>query len=78
MDFSGRANGEAEGETNPWDWTHRWTLSRHLWEADSPFEFARAWREKPHFIIKNFSLEYFLENGTCDDVDEFAELMLTA
>ncbi|RYP15869.1 hypothetical protein DL765_005445 [Monosporascus sp. GIB2] len=32
---------------------------------------------EPHFIIKNYSFEHFLEYGRGDDLDEFAEILLT-
>lgn len=57
---------------------HRWTMSRHLWEAKSKVEFARNWREKPHFVGTNYTLEHFLEYGRGDDVDEFGEIVLGA
>lgn len=60
-----------------WAYTHRWTLSRALWEASSSSEFQRAWREKPHFVISNYAFDGFLENGKGEDVDEFAEITLT-
>lgn len=44
----------------------------------SPFTFYRMWKEKPHFIINNYSFEHFLKYGRGDDVDEFAEIMLSA
>jgi len=35
------------------------------------------WQNKPHFIIKNYSFENFLECGRGEDVDEFAEILLS-
>lgn len=64
------------GQFNLCSAVHRWTLSRHLWEADSEFEFARRWRDKPHFVIKNFQFQEFLKCGRADDVDSFATLFL--
>lgn len=66
-----------DDETSFWGYAHRWTISKHLWEADSPFEFARMWREKPQFIITNYKLEKFLQFGRSEDVDEYAEILLT-
>ncbi|GAP87092.1 putative C6 zinc finger domain-containing protein [Rosellinia necatrix] len=63
---------------NPWAYVHRWTLGRSLWEANSPIEFQRAWRDSRYFIIANFTLEGFIENGKGDDVDEFGEMLLVA
>ncbi|GAW14269.1 hypothetical protein ANO14919_036690 [Xylariales sp. No.14919] len=62
--------------SRPWDIVHRWTIGRALWEASNPTEFQRAWYESSHFIIANFTLENFIENGKADDVDEFAEIFL--
>ena len=62
---------------DPWAYTHRWTLSRQLGEADSSFTFYRMWKEKPHFIINDYSFEDFLKSGRGDDVDEFAEILLS-
>jgi len=74
--FCLRANRISD-EQDPWAYVHRWTLSRHLWEADSSFEFARTWKEKPHFVIANYSFEHFLKYGRGEDVDEFAEILLS-
>lgn len=60
-----------------WNNAQRWTLSKHLWDADSAYAFARAWKEKPHFIITNYSFDHFLKNGRGEDVDEFAEILLS-
>ncbi|ETS76544.1 hypothetical protein PFICI_11931 [Pestalotiopsis fici W106-1] len=67
---------EWDGEPNPWAYTHRWTLSRSLWEAKSSAGFQRAWKEKPQFVMENHSFERFLEHGRGSDVDEFAEILL--
>ncbi|KAI1310717.1 hypothetical protein F5Y03DRAFT_26402 [Xylaria venustula] len=61
---------------NPWGCVHRWTLGRSLWEASSSTEFQRAWKESSHFVISNFMLEHFIENGKGEDVDDFAEMFL--
>lgn len=66
-----------DDQTSFWAHAHRWTLSRHLWEADSSFEFARMWREKPQFVITNYKFEDFLQYGRGEDVDELGEIFLT-
>jgi hypothetical protein len=35
------------------------------------------WKEKPHYIINNYSFENFLKYGRGDDVGEFAEILLS-
>lgn len=64
--------------TDPWAYSHRWTLSRHLWDADSSSEFDRMWKEKPRFIITNYAFDDFLRYGSGEDVDDFAALLLSA
>ncbi|KAI0450858.1 hypothetical protein F5B21DRAFT_489007 [Xylaria acuta] len=62
------------------DWgssAHRWTLSRHLWNAQNSFDFFRAWKEQPIYIIGSFDFEDFLKTGTGDDLDEFTFYFLT-
>ncbi|KAI1773989.1 hypothetical protein F4818DRAFT_88382 [Hypoxylon cercidicola] len=60
-----------------WRYAHRWTLSKHLWDATDPIDFFRAWKEKPIWIISSFCLDEFLRTGTRDDVDDFALVFLT-
>ncbi|KAF2102641.1 hypothetical protein NA57DRAFT_33505 [Rhizodiscina lignyota] len=64
--------------TDPWAYSHRWTLSRYLWDSDSSSEFDRMWNEKPHFIITNYAFDDFLMYGSGKDVDDFAALLLSA
>ncbi|KAI0813158.1 hypothetical protein GGR55DRAFT_639491 [Xylaria sp. FL0064] len=61
---------------NPWAYVHRWTLGRSLWEADSSTDFQRMSKESSHFVISNFTLGDFIENGKGEDVDDFAEIFL--
>lgn len=64
-------------DPGPWAYVHRWTLSRALWNANSSFEFRRAWKENPQFIISNYAFENFLKHGRGEDVDDFAEILMT-
>ncbi|KAI1190092.1 hypothetical protein F5B17DRAFT_388679 [Nemania serpens] len=59
-----------------WPFDERWTLSSHIWDAQSSFDFFRAWREKPLYIISSFEFEDFLKTGTGDDLDDFAYYFL--
>ncbi|KAI0600888.1 hypothetical protein F4775DRAFT_582465 [Biscogniauxia sp. FL1348] len=60
-----------------WAYVHRWTLSSHLWDASSSFDFFRAWKEKPMWVISAFKFEDFLKSGVGDDIDEFSLYFLT-
>ena len=75
LDFAANRNTEC---TKLWMYSHRWTLSRHLWESDSHSQFDLAWKREQQFIITNYSFEDFLRHGSGKDVDEFAEILLIA
>ncbi|KAI0539265.1 hypothetical protein GGR58DRAFT_500330 [Xylaria digitata] len=53
-------------DMDDWGFTYRWTLSRNS------FDFFRAWKERPLFIMSTFDFEDFLKTGTGDDLDDFA------
>jgi hypothetical protein len=53
-------------------------VSKHLWEADSPTAFFRAWREKPQFVIKSTFPQEYMKCIRGEDVDEFSKILLTA
>ncbi|KAL1853165.1 hypothetical protein Daus18300_011904 [Diaporthe australafricana] len=72
-----KMDDEDDDDPGPWAFVHRWTLSRPLWNANSSFEFRRAWKENPQFIISNYSFENFLKHGRGEDVDDFAEILMT-
>lgn len=74
QDFKDSTNADDPGA---WAYTHRWTLSRSLWEASSSYEFQRLWKETPQFIVSNYSFEAFLKHGRAEDVDDFAEILMT-
>jgi hypothetical protein len=54
----------------------RVTFSAHLWKAASAFDFAIAWNEKKHFLVKDFDLTEILESARPDDLDVFGRMML--
>ncbi|KAK2022469.1 hypothetical protein LX32DRAFT_192360 [Colletotrichum zoysiae] len=60
-----------------WLAPHRWTFSRHLWDAESSPAFYSAWREKPMFLINSFFLQQVAKMARPSDVDDFAKLFLT-
>ena len=53
------------------------TASSHLWNAQSPIDFFRAWREKPHWWVKDLGFEPFWQYARAEDADEFTRLFLT-
>ncbi|KXJ86537.1 hypothetical protein Micbo1qcDRAFT_219106 [Microdochium bolleyi] len=72
-----RQESTADACIGIWASVHRWTLSRHLWEAGDSYEFYKAWREKPSFVVESFDFAMFLETGKPDDVDSFARILMT-
>ncbi len=52
------------------------TVSAHLWQAESAFDFALAWNSQEHFLIHDLDFTELLKNGRSEDVDEFTKTML--
>ena len=65
-------------DLDAWAYVHRWTLTRPLWEASSSFEFHCLWKERRYFVISNYSFNEFLQHGRGEDMDEFAEILMSA
>ncbi|KAF2653241.1 hypothetical protein K491DRAFT_603185 [Lophiostoma macrostomum CBS 122681] len=57
---------------------HRITLSAYLWKATNAFDFAIAWREKKHFLVKEMDLTDLFETARPDDIDPFGKVLLTS
>ncbi|KAF2644689.1 hypothetical protein P280DRAFT_495888 [Massarina eburnea CBS 473.64] len=57
---------------------NRFTVSSALWHAKSPFDFAMAWNDKNHFVVRELDFQEVLQNAVADDVDCFGLMMLTA
>ncbi|KAF2009742.1 hypothetical protein BU24DRAFT_81470 [Aaosphaeria arxii CBS 175.79] len=56
---------------------NRVTYSAHLWKVDNALDFALAWNEKNHFLVKELDFDNLLENAKPDDVDVFGKMLLT-
>ncbi|KAF2852930.1 hypothetical protein T440DRAFT_391523 [Plenodomus tracheiphilus IPT5] len=56
----------------------RVTLSAHLWAAKSAFDFAVAWNDKNHFLIKRLDLTEVMRDANPDDLDLFAKIMFVS
>ncbi|KFA80982.1 hypothetical protein S40288_00814 [Stachybotrys chartarum IBT 40288] len=55
-----------------------WTLSAHLWNASTPLEFAKAWRDSKHFVVTNAQFGAVLQEAQADDVDAFGKIFITS
>jgi hypothetical protein len=56
--------------------SHSWYLSAQLWNAQSAFDFAVAWAEREHFIVRDLDFTAVLETAQPDDVDLFGRMLL--
>jgi hypothetical protein len=52
--------------------------SKHLWRADSAFDFAKAWNERDRLLVEDVNFDSMLVNGQPDDLDLFARMLLVA
>lgn len=52
------------------------TVSTELWAAMSPLEFAIAWNEKKHYLVKGLDFGEVLQQANADDVDAFARMVM--
>ncbi|KAF1978492.1 hypothetical protein BU23DRAFT_498562 [Bimuria novae-zelandiae CBS 107.79] len=55
---------------------NRVTISAALWEAKSPLEFAIAWNEKNHYLVKELNFTEVLRSAGAKDVDVFGRMMM--
>ncbi|GKT63458.1 C6 zinc finger domain-containing protein [Colletotrichum tofieldiae] len=69
--------GEQEPDPRHWMVPHRWTFSKHLWDAQSSPAFYSAWREKPLFLVNSFFVQRVAKMARPADVDDFARMFLT-
>ncbi|KAF2871817.1 hypothetical protein BDV95DRAFT_26855 [Massariosphaeria phaeospora] len=56
---------------------NRVTYQRALWDAETAFDFAMAWNDKYHFLIRELDFDELLRIGQADDVDVFGKMLLT-
>ncbi|KAF2828654.1 hypothetical protein CC86DRAFT_288181 [Ophiobolus disseminans] len=68
------------GETAPCS-THlafgnRFTLSAHLWNAKSAFEYAIAWNDEKHFLIEGLDFTEVMTSASPEDVDAFGKMIM--
>ncbi|KAL2870360.1 Zn(II)2Cys6 transcription factor domain-containing protein [Aspergillus lucknowensis] len=55
---------------------HSWYFSAHLWNAPSALDFAVAWAEKEHFIVRNVNFTRVLREAQPNDVDCLGKMLL--
>jgi hypothetical protein len=52
------------------------TVSAHLWNARSAFDFAVSWNNTKHFVVKELDFTEVLRDAQPEDVDTFSKMML--
>ncbi|KAJ0417904.1 hypothetical protein BJY00DRAFT_196543 [Aspergillus carlsbadensis] len=55
---------------------HSWYFSAYLWGAPSALDFAVAWAEREHFIVRNVNFSKVLKEAQPGDVDCFGRMLL--
>jgi hypothetical protein len=55
---------------------NRLTMSAHLWNARSVFDFALAWNNRKHFTVIELDFTEVLRDAMPDDVDTFGRMMM--
>jgi len=69
-------NGQLKSCSHDLILNNRVTLSAHLWKAANAFDFAMAWNEKKHFVIKELDFTQVLKDAQPDDLDVFGNMLL--
>ena len=54
------------------------TLSAHLWRAETAAAFAEAWKNKKHFVVMTGMFDEVIQEARADDVDDLGRILLSA
>ncbi|KAI0518049.1 hypothetical protein F5B22DRAFT_635534 [Xylaria bambusicola] len=54
------------------------TLSAHLWHARDAVDFAVAWRNKKHLVVKPFNIWKRIDTAQVDDIDKLGRMIMTS
>ncbi|KAM0525605.1 hypothetical protein ACHAPE_000313 [Trichoderma viride] len=57
---------------------HFWTVSEHLWQAETALEFRDAWQQKNHFLVVDGQVAVVLSEAKAGDVDVFGKMLISA
>lgn len=55
-----------------------WTLSAHLWEASDALDFAAAWRDRKHHVVRRGMIRSTVMDAGPGDLDVFGKMLMTA
>ncbi|KAJ4418713.1 hypothetical protein N0V82_005384 [Gnomoniopsis sp. IMI 355080] len=73
--FTGRQVRNCNGE--PTLLGQSWTLSAKIWQARNAVDFAVAWREKSHYVVRRRAIISTLADAHGDDIEAFGKMLLT-
>lgn len=57
---------------------HFWTVSEHLWQAETALEFRDAWQQENHFLVVDGQVAVVLSEAKAGDVDVFGKMLISA
>lgn len=57
---------------------HFWTVSEHLWQAESALDFRDAWQQENHFLVVDGQVAVVLREAKAGDVDVFGKMLISA
>lgn len=75
--LTGRQGPACQLDGDPSLLGQNWTLSAKLWQAGDAVDFAVAWRESKHYIVRRKAIINTLEDANGDDIEEFGKMLLT-
>lgn len=55
-----------------------WTLSAHLWGAEDAVDFAAAWRDRKHYVVRRGAIRSTMMEAGPSDVEAFGKMLMTA
>lgn len=55
-----------------------WTLQARLWGAGSAFEFAAAWRDREHRVVRRGTVRSTMMEAEPGDLEAFGKMLMTA
>lgn len=55
-----------------------WTLSAHLWGAGDVLDFAAAWRDRKHRVVRRGTIRSTMVDAEAGDVEAFGKMLMTA
>ncbi|KAL4783430.1 hypothetical protein BJX76DRAFT_329876 [Aspergillus varians] len=71
--FRGTHNLKCDGKLGL---LHSWYASAYLWTAPTALDFALAWSERDHFIVRNVNFDKLLSEAMPADVDVLGRMLL--